>query len=136
MPSSHYPPTCTPRPSRLSNAELYALVGPAAPQAATGTPQGRWLTVFTIQAEGLVLQRSTNMAGYKHVGRDMNKPRPFQVKMWRNGKQARFLAPIEESPEACTRCVGYGPQLVASPYRVAQQQRTWSGYRPRMSCIL
>ena len=43
----------------------------------------------------MVLQRSTNMAGYKHVGRDMNKPRPFQVKMWRNGKQARFLAPIE-----------------------------------------
>ena len=37
VPSSHYPPTCTPRPSRLSNAELYALVGPAAPQAATGT---------------------------------------------------------------------------------------------------
>jgi hypothetical protein len=45
---------------------------------------------LTIQAEGLVLQRSSNMAGYKHVGKDTNKPRPFQVKVWHNGKQARF----------------------------------------------
>ena len=46
---------------------------------------------LTIQAEGLVLQRSMSLSGYKHVGRDMNKPRPFQVKMWQNGKQARLV---------------------------------------------
>ena len=45
----------------------------------------------TIQAEGLVLQRSTNMAGYKNVGQDKSKPRQFQVRMWHNGKQARLV---------------------------------------------
>ena len=49
------------------------------------------VTTFTIQAEGLVLQRSANKAGYKHVGEDSKKKRPFQVKMWHNGKQARFV---------------------------------------------
>lgn len=44
-----------------------------------------------IQAEGLTLQRSTNMCGYKHVTKDKSKPRPFQVKIWHNGKQARLV---------------------------------------------
>ena len=45
---------------------------------------------MTIQAEGLVLQRSMTLSGYKHVAKDEKKPRPFQVKMWHNNKQARF----------------------------------------------
>ena len=45
---------------------------------------------LTIQAEGLVLQRSMTLSGYKHVSKNEKKPRPFQVKMWHNNKQARF----------------------------------------------
>ena len=39
----------------------------------------------------MTLQRSTNMSGYKHVAKDDSKPRPFQVKMWLNRKQARLV---------------------------------------------
>ena len=51
------------------------------------------------EAERLVLQRSTNMTGYKHVGRDMSKPRPYQVKMWHDGKQEHlgYFATPEEA---------------------------------------
>ena len=61
-------------------------MGPAVAPARTLVPPP-----LTIQAEGLVLQRSTNMAGYMHVGQDKRKPRQFQVKMWHNGKQARLV---------------------------------------------
>ena len=65
-----------------------------------------------IQAEGLVLQRSMSLSGYKHVGRDMNKPRPYQVKMWQNGKQARLVV----APRSGLRSTELQPLLVAIPY--------------------
>jgi hypothetical protein len=123
VPSSHYPLTCTHRgpPRALKRRAIRPRVlvsGPAAHAPAgsdTGTLAYR---LYYIQAERLVLQRSTNMTGYKHVGRDMSKPRPYQVKMWRDGKQARSVAPIA-SPEVCTRC-GLRPTDSCIPYRVAQ----------------
>ena len=75
-----------------------------------------------------MLQRSTNMAGYKHVGRDVNKPRPFQVKMWRNGKQARFVAPIHRAPRCDEVCAAATDSCI-SPAEL-HNSRTGSGYRP------
>ena len=74
----------TPRYHRLGPAA--ALCNPSVAAAKTLVP-----TPLTLQAEGLILQRSSNMTGYKHVGQDKSKPRQFQVKMWRNGKQARLV---------------------------------------------
>ena len=35
--------------------------------------------LLAAEAEGLVLQRSSNVTGYKHVAMDKTKPRQYQV---------------------------------------------------------
>ena len=129
----------TPRPSAGSQTQSYTTarlgrpcqLGPAA-RAPAGSDTGTLAyRLYYIQAERLVLQRSTNMSGYKHVSRDMSKPRPYQGKMWRDGKQARFVAQIA-SPEVCTRCGLRPTDSCTSP--IPSYTRTGSG-TARISCI-
>ena len=98
-----------------SNVESYNCVAPAVPPkhpSVRSMAPARTLVPppLTIQAEGLVLQRSNNIAGYKHVGKDKNRPRPFEVKMWHKGKQVRLV----RSPKTCG-LRGSSPQS-CSPY--------------------
>ena len=107
---SRRPPACA-RPSGIQRSELQPRAPPrAALQPLCGIGKHAVVPPSTIQAEGLVLQRSTNMAGYKHVGKDKNRPRPFEVKMWHKGKQVRLV----RSPKTCG-LRGSSPQS-CSPY--------------------
>ena len=48
-------------------------------QQALGPPMTLEEALLAAEAEGLVLQRSSNVTGYKHVAMDKTKPRQYQV---------------------------------------------------------
>jgi len=86
------PPLAHRARSPAPNSRTRRLWGPAQPPNIWSHSLTHHQHVWpNIQAEGLTLQRSTNMCGYKHVAKDKSKPRPFQVKIWHNGKQARLV---------------------------------------------